>query len=186
MNSDHTDRVMFYALRALSSAEVAEVEAHLVKCADCRKELAALRPVVDSLADWPADALSPTDSLWGRLARRITDEMGKEALPFADDDWREPAWREAAPGLRYQLLACDPTTRLATMRVRLDPGCEYPPHKHAGVEELYLLEGELWINERKLVAGDYNRAEPGTRDERVWSETGCTCVLITSYDDALE
>jgi hypothetical protein len=53
------------------------------------------------------------------------------------------------------------------------------------VEELYLLDGELWIDHRKLYPGDYNRAEPGTSDMRVWSETGCTCVLITSTKDAL-
>jgi len=56
---------------------------------------------------------------------------------------------------------------------------------HAGLEELHLLEGELWIDERKLYPGDYNRAEPGTGDKRVWSETGCTCVLITSTKDVL-
>jgi anti-sigma factor ChrR (cupin superfamily) len=53
------------------------------------------------------------------------------------------------------------------------------------VEELHLLEGELWIDDRKLHAGDYNRAEPGTSDKRVWSETGCACVLVTSTKDAL-
>jgi anti-sigma factor ChrR (cupin superfamily) len=71
------------------------------------------------------------------------------------------------------------------MMVRLAPGTDYPPHTHAGVEELHLLEGELWIDDRKLAAGAYNRAEPGTGDKRVWSETGCTCVLITSADDLL-
>ena len=29
------------------------------------------------------------------------------------------------------------------------------------------------------------QAEPGTGDKRVWSETGCTCVLITSTKDIL-
>jgi hypothetical protein len=53
------------------------------------------------------------------------------------------------------------------------------------VEELHLLDGELWINDRKLYPGDYNRAEPGTTDKRVWSQTGCTCVLITSSRDEL-
>ena len=71
------------------------------------------------------------------------------------------------------------------MLVRLSPGTEYPPHRHAGVEELYLLQGELMIGDRKLYAGDCNRAEAGTVDERVWSETGCTCVLLTSFHDAL-
>jgi anti-sigma factor ChrR (cupin superfamily) len=69
--------------------------------------------------------------------------------------------------------------------VKLLPNVEYPPHMHAGVEELHLLEGELWIDSRKLFPGDYNRGEPGTGDKRVWSETGCTCVLITSAKDPL-
>jgi anti-sigma factor ChrR (cupin superfamily) len=71
------------------------------------------------------------------------------------------------------------------MLVRLAPRADYPPHTHAGVEELHLLGGELWIEDRKLCHGDYHRAEPGTADNRVWSETGCTCVLITSTRDAL-
>jgi hypothetical protein len=50
---------------------------------------------------------------------------------------------------------------------------------------LHLLEGELWIDQHKLVPGDYNYAVPGTGDDRVWSETGCTCVLITSIKDVL-
>jgi anti-sigma factor ChrR (cupin superfamily) len=74
---------------------------------------------------------------------------------------------------------------VVSMLVRLAPGAEYPPHGHAGIEELHLLDGELWIDERKLYPGDYNRAEPGTSDKRVWSETGCTCVLITSTKDML-
>ena len=71
------------------------------------------------------------------------------------------------------------------MLVRLAPGVAYPPHTHADIEELHLLDGELWIDDRKLYPGDYNRSEPGTGDGRVWSETGCTCVLVTSFDDIL-
>jgi anti-sigma factor ChrR (cupin superfamily) len=79
----------------------------------------------------------------------------------------------------------DDEKRVVSMLVRLARGGEYPQHAHAGVEELYLLHGELWIDERKLFPGDYHRAEAGTADQRVWSETGCTCVLITSTRDAL-
>lgn len=48
-----------------------------------------------------------------------------------------------------------------------------------------MLEGELMVDDKKLSAGDYLRSEPGTTDHRVWSETGCTGVLITSARDAL-
>jgi len=41
------------------------------------------------------------------------------------------------------------------------------PHRHADVEELHLLQGELMIGDRKVYPGDYNRAEAGTIDHRV-------------------
>jgi hypothetical protein len=41
------------------------------------------------------------------------------------------------------------------------------------------------IGDKKLYPGDYNRAEAGGVDHRVWSETGCTCVLLTSYKDVI-
>ena len=99
--------------------------------------------------------------------------------------WEEPEWQEVAPGISCKLLATDADTDRVSMLVRLAPGTDYPSHTHAGVEELHLLHGELWIDDRKLYPGDYNRAEPGTADKRVWSETGCTCVLMTSTRDAL-
>lgn len=71
------------------------------------------------------------------------------------------------------------------MLVRLAPDVSYPPHTHADDEELHLLDGELWINERMLIPGDYNFGAPGGKDHRVWSRTGCTCVLITSTSDGL-
>jgi len=71
------------------------------------------------------------------------------------------------------------------MLVRLAPGTDYPRHRHAGIEELHLLHGELMIGDKKLYPGDYNRAELDSVDYRVWTETGCTCVLLTSTQDVL-
>jgi anti-sigma factor ChrR (cupin superfamily) len=101
------------------------------------------------------------------------------------DDFANLPWEQVAPGIACQLFATDSENDRVSMLVRLAPGVEYPAHTHAGVEELHLLQGELWIDERQLHPGDYNRAEPGTADKRVWSETGCTCVLMTSTRDVL-
>lgn len=100
-------------------------------------------------------------------------------------DARESAWEEVAAGISCKLLATDAEKDRVSMLVRLAPGAAYPPHRHAGVEELYLLDGELIIDGKTLHPGDYNRAEPGTGDQHVWSETGCTCVLLTSTRDVL-
>jgi anti-sigma factor ChrR (cupin superfamily) len=144
----------------------------------------ALRATLEDFADWPADALRPRDSLWDRLARKLQEEGAGEPLPRTAST-PEQEWEEVAPGISCKLLATDREHHRVTMLVRLAPGVAYPPHVHAGIEELHLLDGELWIDDRKLVPGDYNRGEPGASDHRVWSETGCTCVLITSPRDRL-
>jgi len=173
-----------YALQALPASEVAAVEAHIAACADCQRELESLRPVLDRFAAWPADVLRPTTSLQARLAARIAEETGKPVPPPARQ-WSEPDWEQVAPGIECKLLATDTDRHRVSMLVRLAPGASYPAHTHAGVEELHLLDGELWIDERKLFPGDYNYGAPGAGDQRVWSETGCTCVLVTSTKDLL-
>ena len=182
---DQAELVSAYAVHALPASDVAAVEAHLSSCPQCRRELETLRPIIDSFVSWPTDVLRPAASLQERLARRIAAETGGQPVLPAAPQWSEPEWEEVAPGISCKLLATDAEKHRISMLVRLAPGGEYPPHTHAGVEELHLLDGELWIDDRKLYPGDYNRAEPGTGDKRVWSETGCTCVLITSTKDIL-
>jgi anti-sigma factor ChrR (cupin superfamily) len=174
-----------YALQALSASEVAAAEAHIASCPDCRRELASLRPVVDRFVSWPTDVLRPTRSLRARLALRIAGETGEQPVLPPAWQWPEPDWEQVAPGIECKLLATDTDRHRVSMLVRLAPGASYPAHTHAGAEELHLLDGELWIDQRKLFPGDYNRGEPGARDEQVWSETGCTCVLMTSTRDVL-
>ena len=182
---EQAEMVSAYAVHALSPGALPMVEAHIASCPHCRRELEALRPLIDVFACWPTDVLRPAASLQERLARRIADETGKKPVLPPQTEWREPEWEEVAPGISCKLLATDTDKHRVSMLVRLAPGADYPPHSHAGVEELHLLDGELWIDDRKLYPGDYNRAERGTGDNRVWSETGCTCVLMTSTQDIL-
>jgi anti-sigma factor ChrR (cupin superfamily) len=174
-----------YAAQALAGREVAAAEAHISSCPDCQRELESLRPVVDRFVSWPADVLRPTTSLQARLALRIAGEAGTQPVPPPARQWCEPDWEQVAPGIECKLLAADTERHRVSMLVRLAPGARYPAHTHAGVEELHLLDGELWIDERKLFPGDYNHGAPGAADEHVWSETGCTCLLVTSTKDTL-
>jgi anti-sigma factor ChrR (cupin superfamily) len=182
---DQVERVAVYALHALPSSESRAMEAHISACPVCQHELDTLRPIIESFAFWPTDVLRPSASLWRRLAQRIATETGGEPLLPTTQEWSEPEWEVVASGISCKLLAVDTERQRVSMLVRLAPGVAYPPHSHAGVEELHLLHGELWIEDRKLYPGDYNRAESGTADQRVWSETGCTCILITSPQDVL-
>ena len=181
---DQAARTSAYALGAIPPAEALALEAHLMACSECSSRLDAFRQIVDSFAFWPADLLRPSATLRQQLAERIAAETGEEPM-FSQARWSDPAWEQAAPGITCKLLATDSENERVSMLVRLAPGVDYPPHTHAGREELHLLDGELWIDERKLYPGDYSRAERGSADHRVWSETGCLCLLITSTRDKL-
>ncbi len=170
-----------FALGALTPGEMATAETHIASCAGCRDELESLGAVVDRFSAWPTDVLRPTTSLHERLAARI----GADAILLRTPAPSEPYWEQVAPGIECKLLATDEERHRVSMLVRLEPNASYPPHTHAGVEELHLLDGELWIDDRKLAPGDYNYGAPGAGDDLVWSETGCTCVLVTSTRDIL-
>lgn len=175
-----------YALSTLPAGEAAAVAGHVATCPDCREALSRLQPVLDALVEWPTDVLRPAAPLWERLSQRIDPAItGEPARAAAPSHWREPDWEEVAPGITCKLLATDEERSRVSMLVRLAPGIAYPPHRHAGVEELHLLDGELMIGERKLYPGDFNLGQPGELDSFVYSETGCTCVLITSTRDEI-
>jgi quercetin dioxygenase-like cupin family protein len=182
---DHLDTVYLFALQALPSGEMSAAEAQISSCAACRKELEALRPIVASFVSWPTDVLRPPVSLWERLARRIADETGEAPVLHPGPAPAEPEWEAVAPGISCKFLATDTNKNRVSMLVRLAPGTDYPPHCHAGVEELHLLQGELMVDEKKFYPGDYIHADAGSMDHRVWSETGCTCVLLTSTKDII-
>jgi DNA-directed RNA polymerase specialized sigma24 family protein len=200
---ERTHQLAFSLIARLTSREAAD-ELTVELFHDIWRDAASYDPAAGSVIGWVmdkargkalerlrleqernTDVLSPTTFLWGAIAKRIVSESGLLPVFTAPQTWTEPEWKEVSPGIACKLLATDEQRERVSMLVRLAPGIDYPPHTHAGVEELHLLHGELWIDQRKLQPGDYNRAEPGSTDTRVWSETGCTCVLITSPQDRL-
>ncbi len=184
-SQEHMDLVFLFALQALPPRERASVEAQISSCEDCRQEIETLRPIIQSFVGWPADVLRPEESLWVRLANRIASEGGTRPFVPPLEALVKPEWEEAAPGIHVQILARNAENDSVSMLVRLDPGTDYPAHRHAGTEELHLLHGVLEVDYRTLYPGDFIHSEADSVDHRVWSKTGCTCFLVTSTEDAL-
>jgi anti-sigma factor ChrR (cupin superfamily) len=185
-DQEQADLMLLYAIEALPSSEIPPVEAHIASCAHCQKELEALGPIVSSFVSWPLDVLRPAQSLWAQLAKRIANETGTAPVLSPPQPLSSlPPWEEAAPGIHVKILASNEKNDSVSMLVRLDPGTEYPGHRHAGIEELHLLDGVLKIDDKTLHPGDFIHAEAGSIDHRVWSETGCTCFLLTSTEDLI-
>jgi quercetin dioxygenase-like cupin family protein len=184
-NEEHLDRVMLFALQALPPSEIASAEAQISACEDCRREIETLKPIVRAFVGWSTDLLRPAESLWGRLAKRIASETGTQPfLPALETPIKQP-WEEVTAGIHIKILSRNIENDTVNMLVRLAPGTDYPGHTHAGIEELHLLQGVLKVDDRTLYPGDFLHNEAGSVDHRVWSLTGCTCLLMTSTKDIL-
>ncbi len=177
------DQLTAFASGVLPEHYAESLALHVAECSHCDLALKLVEQLAAVIPAWPRDLLEPSTDLWHRVAEGITP-TGTSPL-FASEHITPRPWAQVAPGICCKLLAADFDSHQVSMLVRLQPGHEYPPHEHAGTEELHLLDGELWINDRQLLPGDYHRAEAGSADRRVWSETGCTCVLTTSLRDRL-
>lgn len=79
-------------------------------------------------------------------------------------------WVERAPGVSIQLLQSD--GRLASYFCRVDAGAEMEGHLHEDDEECLMIEGDLFLGDLLLRAGDYQLAPAGTRHGRISSDVG--------------
>ena len=200
-----------HAAGALPPGEARAFEEHALSCASCAAELAALRETAARLAMAAAkDAPEPPAGLKEKVLDRIAagearpspgdpvpaeetqvwkrwagaTGAGKEGFQILRAD--EGSWEPTArPGVRVKPLSVDPSRRYVTMLVRMDPGSSYPEHLHAGVEECFVLEGELRVGEEVLRRGDYQRAEEGSEHGVQWTEKGCLLLIVSSQDDEL-
>lgn len=89
------------------------------------------------------------------------------------------------PGIEEKFLAHDDERGFTTRLLRFAPGTRYPKHRHAGTEEIFVLEGSLTINGLMLSAGDYCRSDPGTEEMDTFSEAGGMAIVISSDRDEI-
>jgi anti-sigma factor ChrR (cupin superfamily) len=99
-----------------------------------------------------------------------------------DDVGFEPTGFE---GVEARRLFVDHDHDRVTMLVRMQPGARYPGHVHAGAEECYVVAGDLFVGDRRMHAGDFQRARAGSRHPVQSTEKGCVLLLTSSLHDEL-
>lgn len=72
--------------------------------------------------------------------------------------WRATRHR----GVHLHVLRRDAPTGDTTVLIRMEPGCSYPAHRHAGLEEVFILQGGYRDQKGEHRAGDYVLNEPGS------------------------
>jgi anti-sigma factor ChrR (cupin superfamily) len=70
-------------------------------------------------------------------------------------------WVSAGPGVEVKVLRKDAERNDQTVLIRMQPGSVVLGHRHTQEEECLILEGEIFIGEYRLSAGDMHVARPG-------------------------
>lgn len=171
-----------YALGALTQHEAGLLN-RLIEDGDeeAAGELSSFESVA-GLIGLGATESSPPPSLRRNLLERIAGErdphFDTRRFEFFSLRAGEGDWVDVASGIAIKKLFVDESRGTITSLVKMAAGTSLPSHKHLGVEQIYILEGDCYVHETRLGPGDFHRASAGSVHERTYTVDGTTFLLI--------
>lgn len=175
-----------YALGALEEEEARAFEAHLSEgCDACGAELRDFQSVVGNLGLAAHDAEPPAD-VRGRLLERVSAGDAKSSEPrslcgegFLVVRAGEGQWLSTSDaGVSFKLLYTDRERGTFTTLVRMEAGAHIPAHRHLGVEQCLVIEGDLRAGDVSMSAGDFNCSLPGSIHEELTTDGGALFLIV--------
>lgn len=97
-------------------------------------------------------------------------EAGMQTIPSTGGEWKQ-----LTPLVQMKLLSAFDGAH--SFLLRLAPGAVVPAHRHPADEECIVLEGEAWLGDIRVCAGDYHIARQGTKHGAVTSQKGALLFI---------
>ncbi|HVF50987.1 MAG TPA: cupin domain-containing protein [Pyrinomonadaceae bacterium] len=198
-----TERAALYAVGGLGPSEARDFEEHLdAGCAECVAELRSFDVVVEQLA-WDDVGVTPSVEVRDKLLARVALEPRESAVASQPTAEASPTnattanaglfsiragarpWEATEDdGVFYKQLFNDEAHGLVTSLVRMSPGARVPKHRHKGIEQCLVLEGDLRTGDEVMTSGDFICAMPGTVHQELTTEQGNLLLIIApeSYE----
>ena len=183
------ERASLYALGALDEEEARLFEAHLSEgCDECANEVRSFAPVIASLGTCPSEE-APSPGVRERLAAFLTEQEplpAERAAAFNAPSSRqmvkirsnEGEWHPLATGVSRKILFEDRERGTTTSILKLQPGAQIPSHRHGGIEECMVLEGDVYSDTETFAAGDYICMPAGSMHEQLFSTHGALLFIV--------
>ena len=179
------EQLALYALGALSQQEARVVEHHLAEdCEVCASELQQFESVVEALGFSVPPVMPPAG-----VREKLISGLAEETQPVSPSlsaylknyslRAEEGEWIETSPGVFEKHLFTDKRRGTVTTLIKMVPGVKLPSHRHLGLEECLVIEGDFHVGSEEFGPGDYRCAMSGTIDETPFSING-TLLLIVS------
>ncbi|MBL9135903.1 MAG: cupin domain-containing protein [Verrucomicrobiales bacterium] len=193
MNCDELQQLTaLQAIGALEAADADRLRQRLAEDPAAVAEWSRFLDVATSLAGSVAPA-QPSPSVRTRVLERIrkTPQAREGSKPVDAKPPEPPApeglhflradqpWLPAPlPGARFKVISAGEHQSYLMLMIELAPGAGYPEHDHFGVEDMYILSGDLQSEGRSLGPGDSLHAEPGSHHHELRSINGCTALMV--------
>lgn len=182
------EQLALYALGALSQHEARAVDRHLGEgCEVCQAELEPFESVVAALG-FAGPLESPPPSVREQLVSRLSEEsqapvVGTASMrdglnQFYSLRADQGEWLESSPGLLEKQLFVDENKGTVTTLIKMLPGVKLPSHRHLGIEECLVLEGDFHVNGKVFGPGDYRCAMAGSIDQSPYSVDGTLLLIL--------
>lgn len=192
VNDQIREVTALYALGALNQHEARALEEHLNEgCEVCREELESFEMTAALLALGAIEEEPPRsvrDELLSKVGGKSNGGKGGDGVApstsFLSVHADEGKWKELCDGVLLKKLNVDKATGLTTSLVRMKAGTALPVHRHIGVEQFYILEGDCIVHGERLGPGDFHRAEAGSIHRTTYTVEGTMFLLIApeSYE----
>ena len=193
LDEEAAGRAALYALGALEGEEARDFEEHVAAgCAACAAELRGFEGVVAGLGQAAPEA-EPPAGVRARLLALVSEGGGAAGGGASDGGGTsadaegflvvragEGEWRPTGDeGVTFKLLYADAGRGTVTTLVRMLPGSRIRSHRHLGVEQCLVLEGDVRSGATGMTAGDFNCSLPGSVHEELVTEGGALLLLVS-------
>lgn len=187
-SDDLHELAVLHALGSLEGHDKVAFEEHLLGCDSCASERRASAELANLIGE-SVPAAAPQ-----RLRQRLLSRIGsspqvpgiileQSGLLIARSE--ELEWKPIASGVFLKPLFEDRARKYDTSLVRMEAGAHLPSHHHAAIEEVFLLSGDLHVEDQVMRAGDYCRADSGTMHGETFTDDGCLFLLMASPENQI-
>ncbi|HEX7999986.1 MAG TPA: cupin domain-containing protein [Pyrinomonadaceae bacterium] len=184
------ERAALYALGALGQHEARAFEEHLAEgCEACEAIYSEFEQTVGALA-FAAPEAAPSPIVREKLSALLAGETKQEhsdsreaqstASQFLTLRNEEGEWRKVGEGILAKQLFVDTKARTVTSLFRMQPGTRIPMHRHQGIEQCYIIEGDFHADDQALGAGDFHCALAGSTHTPVYTVGGALLLIVAT------
>jgi quercetin dioxygenase-like cupin family protein len=117
---------------------------------------------------------SSIDAMHERILQRIQEQAPDGTFTIRAADMQ---WVSAGPGVEVKVLRRDAERNDQTVLIRMQPGSVVVGHRHTQEEECLILEGEVFIGNYRLAAGDMHVARPGVVHAAIRAPHGALLMI---------